>query len=75
MKEIKIRFSDVEDTRRFIKYAEKCEFDIDVYYNHIVVDGKSIMGLLGMDLTQPVTVKYQGSDLRFESMLSELAAG
>lgn len=75
MKEKKIRFLNVEDARKFIKYAEKCEFDIDVYYNHFVMDGKSIMAILGMDLTQPVIVKYQGSDLRFESILSELAAG
>lgn len=75
MKEKRIRFLNVEEARKFITFADKCDFDIDIYYNHIVMDGKSIMALLGMDLSQPVTVKYQGSNPRFEAVLSELSVG
>lgn len=73
MKEKLIKFSNVDDARVFIANADQCNFDIDVHYNHITLDGKSIMALLSMDFTQPVTVKYNGENPNFESMLSRLA--
>ena len=57
----------------FVNAATKCDFDVDVYYNRYVVDAKSILGVFGLDLTQPLTVEYSGSNEQFESYLKELA--
>ena len=38
-----------------------------------MVDAKSILGVFGLDLTQPLTVEYSGSNEQFESFLNELA--
>ena len=35
--------------------AGKCDFDIDVFYNRIIIDAKSILGVLSMDLTRVLT--------------------
>ena len=49
MKETRIRLN-MDDVHDFVKAATKCDFDIDVRYNRFLVDAKSILGVLSMDL-------------------------
>lgn len=44
MTERQIKLSQTEDVKNFVRAASKCNFDIDVFYNRIVVDAKSILG-------------------------------
>lgn len=73
MNEKRIRLSGTSDVREFVRVAEKCDFDIDISYNRIIVDAKSFLGVLGMDLNQVLTVTYGGSDSRFENVLQRYA--
>ncbi len=70
-KNIKLSLSEVAD---FVSAATKCDFDVDIYYNRYVVDAKSILGVIGLDLTKPLTVEYRGYDQGFEQFLSSHAA-
>ena len=47
MTERQIKLSQTEDVKNFVRAASKCNFDIDVFYNRIVVDAKSILGVFG----------------------------
>lgn len=69
----RIKLTGTSDVREFVSMAEKCDFDIDVSYNSVVVDAKSFMGVLGMDLNQILTVTYGGKDSRFENILQRYA--
>ena len=63
-----------EREKEFVKAAEKCEYDVDVFYNRVVVDAKSILGVISMDLTRPLTVKYHVEDQDcFEQTLNKFA--
>ena len=73
MSERKIKLTELEEVKEFVRAAEQCDFDIDVFYNRVIIDAKSIMGVLSMDLTRELTVKYGGKDLQFENMLSKYA--
>ena len=57
MAECKIRLNATEDVREFVAAAGKCDFDIDIFYNRVVIDAKSLLGILSMDLTKPLTVQ------------------
>ena len=46
----KIRLNATEDVKEFVKAASKCDFDVDISYNRILIDAKSILGILSMDL-------------------------
>ena len=46
MMEHQIRLNAAEDVREFVNAASKCDFDIDIFYNRIIIDGKSILGTL-----------------------------
>ncbi|MBO5198844.1 MAG: HPr family phosphocarrier protein [Lachnospiraceae bacterium] len=69
-----IRLCAPEDVKEFVSAAEKCDFDIDVIYNRIIVDAKSFLGVLGL-VSNPVTVACRGYDSTFENTIKKFAVG
>ena len=56
--------------RDFVECATKCDFDIDVFYNHYEVDAKSILGVYALDLTKQLTVRMHGYNPEFMAYLN-----
>lgn len=73
MEEIRIKLLDVADAKDFVAHASKCDFDIDVYYNRVIIDAKSLLGVMSLDLTRVLTVTMHGEDAEFTSYLKKLA--
>ena len=73
MKQRRIMLTTVEEAKDFVTSAMKCDFDIDVFYNRFTVYAKSIVGVLGLDLNQILTVAYNGYDPDFEKVINRLA--
>ena len=69
----KIRLNATEDVKEFGKAASKCDFDVDISYNRILIDAKSILGILSMDLTKVLTVTCHGEDYEFNCFLQKYA--
>ncbi len=67
---IKLRLDEVKD---FVAAAVRCDFDIDISYNRFTVDAKSIVGVLGLDLNQILTVSYDGYNAEFEKLIKRIA--
>lgn len=49
------------------------DFDVDISYNRILIDAKSILGILSMDLTRVLTVTCHGEDHEFDRFLQKYA--
>jgi phosphotransferase system HPr-like phosphotransfer protein len=62
-----------EDASDFVAAASKCGFDVDISYNRFIVDAKSIIGVLGLNFNQILTVSYDGYDAAFEEYLQKVA--
>ena len=73
MTQSKIKLNAAEDVQEFVKAASKCDFDIDIYYNRFLIDAKSILGILSMDLTKVLTVDCHGENKEFERTLKKFA--
>lgn len=73
MQERKIKLTELQDVKDFVTAASECDFDIDIFYNRVTVDAKSILGVLSMDLTRDLTVQYFGENNSFENVLSKYA--
>ena len=73
MKEKKIMLPTIAEAKRFVEEATRCDFDIDVYYNRVVIDAKSILGVLSLDLRNVLTVQYDGENEAFEAFLEKMA--
>lgn len=52
----RVKFSSKYDLFQFNKWADSCSYNIDVRYNSKVLDGKSLIGLMGMDISNPIIV-------------------
>ena len=74
MREKRIMLPTVADAKEFVSAASKCDFDIDVFYNRVVIDAKTILGVLSLDLTRVLTVSYNGENQEFEEFLESKAA-
>lgn len=72
MREMKIKLG-LEDVTDFVRAAAECDFEIDLNYNRVLVDAKSILGVMGMDLNHILTVKCYGESPEFEDFLQKYA--
>lgn len=73
MREKRIKLETIHEAKDFVTAAMRCDFDIDVYYNRVVIDAKSILGVLSLDLTRVLTVRLYGEDETFEKFLETVA--
>lgn len=73
MKQRRIMLPTLEAAKEFVAAASKCDFDIDVFYNRILIDAKSILGVLSLDLTRVLAVQYSGENEAFEAFLDTKA--
>lgn len=70
----KIKLSETAQAVDFVKSAGKCDFDIDVFYNRVIIDAKSIIGVLSLDFSKILTVRCAGRDEQFEKTLAKYCA-
>lgn len=66
-----IKLNSPQEVKEFVCEASKCDFDIDIFYNRFVVDAKSLLGVLSMDLTRALSVNCMGYDRKFEHTLKK----
>lgn len=69
--EMRIRLKGIKDVTELVTAAEKCDFDIDIFYNRVVIDAKSILGILSMDLNKVLTVRCYGEDQALREVLEK----
>ncbi|MCL2253259.1 MAG: HPr family phosphocarrier protein [Lachnospiraceae bacterium] len=68
--QIKLNIDQVKD---FVNAASRCDFDIDIAYNSFIVDAKSIVGVLGLDLRKIMTVTCSDYDPDFNLYMKQFA--
>ena len=69
MSQSKIKLNATEEVQEFVNAATRCDFDVDVYYNRFLIDAKSILGVLSLDLTKVLTVDCHGESKEFNRTL------
>ena len=69
--EFTIKLNSMDDAVIISKIAEKYDTDIDVrsYDNHYIVDAKSLLGILSLDLSKPIIVKIK--DISIEETITK----
>ena len=71
MNEKVIKLADVEEVCDFVRAAGMCDFDIDISDQRMLIDAKSILGVMGLGIKKELTVKYGGEDITFENVLNK----
>ena len=62
MCKIKIRLNDIEEIRTFFKNVSRFEDDVDVISGRYIIDAKSLLGVMSLDLSNPVYVTLNSDD-------------
>ena len=60
----------------FVKIASRCSFEIDVANRRrssYAVDAKSLVGVMGLDFAEPISVSYRGLNEELEAFLAKYA--
>ena len=55
-----IRLKEIQDVHEFVRLADACDFDVNIGYDRISIDAKSIVGVMGLDLGRPLRVDFDG---------------
>ena len=71
MNEKVIKLSDADEVCDFVRAAGRCDFDIDISDQRMVIDAKSILGVMGLGVQKELTVKYGGENVSFENVLNK----
>lgn len=58
----KVKLPTPEDVKKFTQEAMKCPRSVTIkaIHNEYIVDGRSILGLLSLDLSKPITIELKG---------------
>ena len=62
MEKLLIRLNSIGDVRAFVDTASRFESAVILSCGNFSVNGKSIMGIFGLDLKKTVTVTIDGND-------------
>lgn len=68
----KVLLTDIDSLKEFVNHAMKFTKDITAISGRYVVDGRSIIGLLSLNLSQPITIEYDEDDAElFDTLMSK----
>ena len=56
-----IRLSNLQDVHEFVKLADSFDFDVNIGYDRVLIDAKSIVGVMGLDLGRKLKVDFDGA--------------
>jgi phosphocarrier protein HPr len=62
MKSFIIMLKTINDIKDFVNITNKYDFDVDLASDRYVVDAKSIMGVISLDLDKPIRVNVHSDD-------------
>jgi len=59
MRSVYVSFRKVNDVKRFIEKISSLDGDFDLIDGMYIIDAKSLMGILAMDLTKPIKLRIE----------------
>lgn len=73
---VKVRLNTISDVQNFCRLSSSLYGDVDIISGKYMVNGKSILGLFSLDLSNPVEVIVHevvpSEEIQFESQLKNL---
>jgi phosphocarrier protein len=58
-----ISINSIEKAKNFVNLAEKYKVDIDVKSGSIIIDAKSLLGVLSLDLRNPMIMQIHDDNI------------
>ncbi len=71
MKEVYVNINSVEKVNRFVSILNQHKGNFDMVEGSYIIDAKSLMGIMTMDLTKPKKLVFVGGDTEALQDISE----
>ncbi len=71
MIKMRILIDSVDKVKSFVNITGKTDYDIDIVSGRYVIDGKSIMGIFSLNLSEPMDIIIHGDNIS-EDIIAEL---
>lgn len=71
---VQILLNNIDSVNRFVAKMSEKDYDVDLASGKYLVNAKSMMGVLSLDLTKPVTVTADTDDESFLDEIEEYVA-
>lgn len=62
---VQVLLNNIENVNAFVAKMSEKDYDVDLSSGKYLVNAKSMMGVLSLDLTKPVTVTAETDDAAF----------
>ncbi|MFV0466504.1 MAG: HPr family phosphocarrier protein [Lachnospiraceae bacterium] len=73
MRKFSVLLDSVEKIKNFCDVTNQFDIDVDVIAGHYMIDAKSILGILSMDLTEPIKFKiHTMEEAEADGIISEM---
>ena len=72
MKNVQISLNSIDKVKAFVNEISKFDCDFDLVSGRYVIDAKSIMGILSLDLSKPIDLNIHATESDIESILEIL---
>ena len=74
MKTVRISLNSIDKVKSFVnELVHYSDVDFDLVSGRYVIDAKSIMGIVSLDLSKPIDLNIHADDGEMEDILSHLA--
>lgn len=70
MKKVYVKFDSVEQITKFVNIVNRIDGNFDLGCGQRTVDAKSLVGVMAMDFSAPIQLKYDSDDNRIGELLS-----
>lgn len=71
MKKVFIKITEIDDVNKFVQYAKNVRGDVLVSRGQFCIDGKSILGIYSLDISQGCTVQYPENEKEFDNFIQQ----
>ncbi len=71
---VQVLLNNIENVNKFVAKMSEKDYDVDLSSGKYLVNAKSMMGVLSLDLTKPVTVTAETDDATFLEEIDEYIA-
>lgn len=70
LQQVNVKFNSVEQIRQFVNAIDKFDTSFDLGSGRRVVDAKSILGVMALDLSEPLRLRYHSNDGEIEKTIA-----
>jgi phosphotransferase system HPr-like phosphotransfer protein len=70
---VKLLLNKFEDIQKFVRISNTYDSDINVYKGHYIIDGKSLLGVMSLNLSETIEVEIiTNNELDIDSFESSM---